>query len=100
MILVFNKTDVQDASFAKEWMTDFEAFQSALQKEADNSDGEGGSGYMGSLMNSMSLVLDEFYAHLDVSVTTSPPPFYIHTQHFKDARFVYLRENSHFSSIK
>lgn len=72
MILVFNKTDVQDASFAKEWMTDFEAFQSALQKEADNSDGEGGSGYMGSLMNSMSLVLDEFYAHLDVSITYIP----------------------------
>ena len=31
MILVFNKTDVQDAEFAKEWMTDFDAFQQALR---------------------------------------------------------------------
>ena len=30
MILVFNKTDVKDASFAKEWMTDYDAFQAAL----------------------------------------------------------------------
>ncbi|KFY20515.1 hypothetical protein V491_03654 [Pseudogymnoascus sp. VKM F-3775] len=30
MILVFNKTDVKDAEFAKEWMTDFEAFQESL----------------------------------------------------------------------
>ena len=76
MILVFNKTDVQDADFAKEWMTDFEAFQAALKREEDNgsfggaeggSGGTGGgSGYMGSLLNSMSLVLEEFYSHLSV----------------------------------
>ncbi|KAF4122272.1 uncharacterized protein GMORB2_7264 [Geosmithia morbida] len=74
MILVFNKTDVQDAEFAKEWMTDFEAFQDALRRdeEADQtgegmgSTGHGGSGYMGSLLNSMSLMLEEFYAHLSV----------------------------------
>lgn len=72
MILVFNKTDVKDAEFAKEWMTDFEAFQDALRKdeEADSMGGEGsgngGSGYMGSLLNSMSLMLEEFYAHLSV----------------------------------
>lgn len=72
MILVFNKTDVKDASFAKEWMTDFEAFQAALSSdEASNAfggvEGEGsGSGYMGSLLNSMSLMLEEFYAHLSV----------------------------------
>lgn len=73
MILVFNKTDVKDASFAKEWMTDFEAFQAALQDDensnafggAEGGDG-GGSGYMGSLLNSMSLMLEEFYAHLSV----------------------------------
>ncbi|MCJ1382633.1 hypothetical protein MMC17_005746 [Xylographa soralifera] len=74
MILVFNKTDVKDAEFAKEWMTDFEAFQAALKAEED--DGSfggregggigGGSGYMGSLLNSMSLVLEEFYRHLSV----------------------------------
>lgn len=74
MILVFNKTDVKDASFAKEWMTDFEAFQAALRRdeEADlmgggeGGEGHGGSGYMGSLLNSMSLMLEEFYAHLSV----------------------------------
>ena len=79
MILVFNKTDVQDAEFAKEWMTDFEAFQRALKREEEtgmagggtNAGGQGGppvggSGYMGSLLNSMSLMLEEFYSHLSV----------------------------------
>lgn len=74
MILVFNKTDVKDASFAKEWMTDFEAFQEALRRDEDSdvlggaegAGGHGGSGYMGSLLNSMSLVLEEFYSHLSV----------------------------------
>ncbi|KAI9882509.1 MAG: hypothetical protein M1823_005740 [Watsoniomyces obsoletus] len=76
MILVFNKTDVRDAAFAKEWMTDFEAFQAALRNEERSGSfggaegGEsslgGGSGYMGSLLNSMSLVLEEFYHNLSV----------------------------------
>ena len=76
MILVFNKTDVKDAEFAKEWMTDFEAFQEALKEEQDSGsfggfEGSGGglgggSGYMGSLLNSMSLMLEEFYRHLSV----------------------------------
>jgi GTPase SAR1 family protein len=71
MVLVFNKTDAQDADFAKEWMTDFEAFQTALRDEEEGGtfggDGiGGGSGYMGSLLNSMSLVLEEFYKHLSV----------------------------------
>jgi GPN-loop GTPase len=75
MILVFNKTDVKDAGFAKEWMTDFEAFQAALraEEEAGSFGGMegpssigGGSGYMGSLLNSMSLMLEEFYSHLSV----------------------------------
>lgn len=72
MILVFNKTDVRDAAFAKEWMTDFEAFQDALRREEEEEGGEGagagggGSGYMGSLLNSMSLMLEEFYRHLSV----------------------------------
>jgi hypothetical protein len=74
IILVFNKTDVQDAAFAKEWMADFEAFQAALRAEeerggASSSGGPGanqGSGYLGSLLHSMSLVLDEFYQHLSV----------------------------------
>lgn len=76
MILVFNKTDVKDADFAKEWMTDWEAFQQALMEEEEQgsfgglegSDGYtgGGSGYMGSLLKSMCLVLEEFYKHLSV----------------------------------
>lgn len=76
MILVFNKTDVKDADFAKEWMTDFEAFQAALKQdeeagsfggaEGGSSGLGGGSGYMGSLLNSMSLMLEEFYRHLSV----------------------------------
>lgn len=67
MIIVFNKTDVKDASFAKEWMKDFEAFQTVLHNDEDlNGEGENSTGYMGSLMNSMSLMLEEFYNHLDV----------------------------------
>lgn len=75
MILVFNKTDVKDAEFAKDWMTDFEAFQTALKEEEEagsfggvegGSGFGGGSGYMGSLLNSMSLMLEEFYSHLSV----------------------------------
>ncbi|AEY98111.1 FAFR428Cp [Eremothecium gossypii FDAG1] len=67
MVVVFNKTDVQDASFAKEWMTDFEAFQEALRADQElNGEAGLGSGYMGSLINSMSLVLEEFYSQLDM----------------------------------
>lgn len=80
MILVFNKTDVKDAEFAKEWMTDFEAFQNALRQEEEGgtfggeggeAGGMGGSGYMGSLLNSMSLMLEEFYRHLNVVAVSS-----------------------------
>lgn len=63
-ILVFNKTDAQRHDFALEWMQDFEAFQSALASHANSRDEEGEPSYMNSLMNSMSLVLDEFYKHL------------------------------------
>lgn len=68
MIVVFNKTDAKDAEFAKRWMTDFEEFQSAVRDDQYLSEEGGGSdsGYMSSLMNSMSLVLEEFYNHLDV----------------------------------
>ncbi len=77
MIVVFNKTDAKDASFAKEWMTDYEAFQEALNNDESSNafggqDGEGaGSGYMGSLLNSMSLMLEEFYSHLSVVSVSS-----------------------------
>ncbi|KAH9817898.1 hypothetical protein DFH28DRAFT_889114 [Melampsora americana] len=63
-ILVFNKTDVQSHQFALEWMEDFEKFQSDLIFKNQENEIEGGNGYMNSLMNSMSLVLDEFYKNL------------------------------------
>jgi len=65
IVLVCNKTDVKDASFVKDWMTDFEKFQEAVSAER-SADGEEGMGFMGSLMGSMGLVLEEFYHTLDV----------------------------------
>nr|KAJ3419622.1 hypothetical protein HK105_006726 [Polyrhizophydium stewartii] len=56
-VLVFNKTDVVSHDFAKEWLTDFESFQAALEEDTS---------YMGSLVSSMCLVLEEFYSHLRV----------------------------------
>jgi GTPase SAR1 family protein len=70
MIIVFNKTDVQDAEFAKEWMTDFESFQASLNK-LNEEEGNNSSGYMNSLVNSMSLMLEEFYSQLDVVAVSS-----------------------------
>lgn len=67
MIVVFNKTDVKDAEFAKEWMRDFESFQRALMEERENGNDGSSSGYMNSLVNSLSLTLEEFYSQLDVA---------------------------------
>lgn len=67
MIVVFNKTDIKDAGFAMEWMRDFESFQTALIEERINGDDGCSSGYMNSLINSMSLTLEEFYSQLDVA---------------------------------
>ncbi|AMD21569.1 HFL287Wp [Eremothecium sinecaudum] len=72
MIVVFNKTDVTKADFAKTWMTDFEAFQEALKSDQElNGEAGMGSGYMSSLVNSMSLMLEEFYSQLDVVSVSS-----------------------------
>ncbi|GJJ14835.1 hypothetical protein Clacol_009103 [Clathrus columnatus] len=62
-ILVFNKTDVTSPEPMLEWMRDFEEFQKALTSEGHR-DADGEPTYMNSLMNSMSLVLDEFYKEL------------------------------------
>ena len=56
-ILLFNKTDVMSHDFSLEWMRDFEAFQAAVEEDTS---------YMGTLLNSMCLVLEEFYQHLKV----------------------------------
>lgn len=70
MVLVFNKTDVKAETEAVEWMRDFESFQAALRKEEEEHEREG-QGYMGSLLNSMSLVLEEFYNALSVAGVSS-----------------------------
>lgn len=66
-ILVFNKIDVTRHEFALDWMKDFESFQDALEKE--RWEGGDNGNYLNSLMNSMSLVLEEFYNQLKVHLS-------------------------------
>lgn len=56
-ILVFNKIDVEDHRFVIDWMTDFESFQEAVSQDES---------YMSSMVQSMGLVLEEFYNNLRV----------------------------------
>ena len=62
---MFNKTDVQDHSFALEWMHDFAAYQAALDESGRDEQGE--TSFSHGLMGSMCLVLEEFYNQLRVS---------------------------------
>lgn len=63
VVVVFNKIDVVPHEFCEEWMTDYDAFQEALD-EFQRNGGNVGSGYYGSLTRSLSLALDEFYSTL------------------------------------
>lgn len=55
LIVVFNKIDVLDHSFAEKWMKDFDDLDASLGK-CNN--------YLSSLSRSMSLVLEEFYSNI------------------------------------
>lgn len=57
MICVFNKIDIQPFEFAQQWMTDFESYQDAIDKNHTED-------YMGSLNRSLSLAMDEFYQNI------------------------------------
>ncbi|XP_044738826.1 GPN-loop GTPase 1 isoform X2 [Chrysoperla carnea] len=61
-IIVMNKTDVVEHSYAVDWMNNFESFQEALEDD----DKLESNGYMNKLTHSMSIVLDEFYQGLKV----------------------------------
>ncbi|XP_037874784.1 GPN-loop GTPase 1 [Bombyx mori] len=62
-IVVMNKIDVVNNSYAVEWMRDFEAFQEALNADGGG-ETEGGNTYIGNLTQSMALALDSFYSDL------------------------------------
>ena len=66
LIIIFNKIDVVPCSFAIDWMTNFDSFQEALDDlSSSNSSNAQNNGYYTSLTRSLSLVLDEFYNHLN-----------------------------------
>ncbi|XP_068154772.1 GPN-loop GTPase 1 [Drosophila tropicalis] len=54
-LVALNKIDLKDCSFVQEWMTDFEAYQDALEQEQS---------FVNNLTRTMSLTLDTFYENL------------------------------------
>ena len=58
-VIAFNKIDVADHTFAQDWMNDFESFQDAMDQQPSSE-----QSFYSSLIRSMSLVLDEFYANM------------------------------------
>lgn len=55
LILVLNKTDLQNEQFIIDWMKDFDVFLTDLEKDKE---------YVATLTRSLALVLDEFYSGL------------------------------------
>ena len=58
-VVAFNKIDVSDHTFAQQWMEDFETFQEAMDAQPQSE-----QTFYASLIRSMSLVLEEFYANM------------------------------------
>jgi GTPase SAR1 family protein len=58
-VIAFNKIDIADHTFAQSWMEDFETFQEAMDAQPQSQ-----QTFYSSLIRSMSLVLEEFYANM------------------------------------
>jgi GPN-loop GTPase len=59
LVIAFNKVDVESADKPLHWMSDFEAFQEALDEASRQSEA-----YIYSLARSLNLALDEFYTNI------------------------------------